>query len=101
MFTQLWRAFASRDRERKPDRTRRLLAALVPLGLVLIASTRELRAEEIDTEHLFGFTIGSDIGDKGETEAESETTARTGKGTGSYSAFAQEFELKHTLTESF
>jgi len=82
MFTQLWRA-------------------LVALSLVLIASAPPLRAEEIDTEHLFGFTIGSDIGEKGETEAESETTARTGKGSGSYSAFAQDFELKHTLTESF
>jgi hypothetical protein len=86
MFTQLWRA---------------LVAPLLALGLVLIASAQSLCAEQIDTEHLFGFTVGSDVGDKGETEAESETTARTGKGTGSYSAFTQDFEIKHTLTDSF
>jgi hypothetical protein len=71
------------------------------LCLPLIASAQSAPADEIDTEHLFGFTVGSDIGSKGETEAENETTARTGKGSGSYSGFGQDFELKHTLTDSF
>src|SRR5262249_39169341 len=58
-------------------------------------------ATEIDTEHLFGFTLGSSIGEKGEKEVESETTARTGKGAGSYFTLAQQFEFKNTLTDNF
>ena len=30
------------------------------------------RAEPIETEHLFGFTIGSDVGEVGEKEVEGE-----------------------------
>jgi hypothetical protein len=43
-------------------------------------------AEEIDTEHLFGFTIGTDVGEVGEREAESSVTGRSGKQTGTYNA---------------
>jgi hypothetical protein len=71
-------------------------------ALVLVAvRAGPLRAEEIETEHLFGFTIGSSIGERGEKEVESETTPRTGKGAGSYFALAQQFEAKNTLTDNF
>src|SRR5438128_2962016 len=73
--------------------------ALVLLWFALAAG--QPRAAEVDTEHLFGFTIGSDIGDKGEKEFESETTARAGKGGGSYSALSQQLESKNTLVRSF
>jgi hypothetical protein len=35
-----------------------------------------LHAEGIDTEHLFGFMIGSDVGSAGEREFQSQTTGR-------------------------
>ena len=40
----------------------------------------------IETEHLFGFTIGTDVGHSGEKEAVLDITGRFGKRDGSYSA---------------
>lgn len=51
-------------------------------------------AEGIDTEHLFGFMIGTDIGNVGERELQSETAGRFGKNGGKYRALGQEFELE-------
>lgn len=52
------------------------------------------RAEEgFDTEHIFGFMIGTDVGTPGEREFQSQTTARFGKG-GTYRALAQEAEIE-------
>jgi hypothetical protein len=51
-------------------------------------------AGDIDTEHIFGFMIGSDIGQVGEREFQSETTGRFGKAGGRYRAGEQEFELE-------
>jgi hypothetical protein len=56
---------------------------------------------EVDTEHLFGFTEGSDIGDKGEREVETDSTGRFGKLGGSYRAIATAFEYKYTIAENF
>src|SRR5689334_15608881 len=58
-------------------------------------------AQGVDTEHLFGFTTGSDIGEKGEKEFENETTVHSGKGAGAYTAVFEQLEAKYTLTESF
>ena len=41
----------------------------------------------IDTEHLFGFVIGTDVGDVGDKEMEAEVTGDLGKRPGSYTAF--------------
>jgi hypothetical protein len=54
------------------------------LALALIPTYA--RTATIDTEHLFGFTIGSDVGEVGEREAESSVTGRFGKQTGTYNA---------------
>jgi hypothetical protein len=43
-------------------------------------------AQAIETEHLFGFTIGSDVGDVGEKELEGSVTGRFAKQTGTYNA---------------
>jgi hypothetical protein len=52
------------------------------------------RAEEgFDTEHIFGFMIGTDVGTPGEREFQSQTTGRFGKG-GTYRALAQEAEIE-------
>ncbi|GLR89543.1 hypothetical protein [Bradyrhizobium iriomotense] len=53
------------------------------------------RAEEgFDTEHIFGFMIGSDVGNQGEREFQSQTTGRFGKGGGTYRAVGQEVEIE-------
>lgn len=61
------------------------LSALLPVGV---------RAEGIDTEHLFGFMIGTDVGNVGEREFQSETTGRFARSGGNYRAVGQEFELE-------
>jgi hypothetical protein len=54
---------------------------------VLFASVATLaKAAELETTHLFGFTLGSDVNAVGEKEAESETFGRFGKSSGTYSA---------------
>src|ERR1700733_9812618 len=54
-----------------------LALALIPTGG---------HTEPIETEHLFGFTIGSDVGDVGEREFEGTLTGRFSKRTGTYNA---------------
>jgi hypothetical protein len=90
-----------------------LCAAAVASGLVLVAvvisaSTALGQSKnpagnggEVDTEHLFGFTQGSDIGKKGERELEADSTGRFGRRDGSYSALSTAFEAKYTPFENF
>jgi len=61
------------------------LSALLPGGV---------HAEVIDTEHMFGFMIGTDVGNVGEREFQSETSGRFAKNGGNYRAVGQEFELE-------
>jgi hypothetical protein len=56
---------------------------------------------EVDTEHLFGFTEGSDIGTAGETELESDSILRAGRGTGTFADTASELEFKYTAFRNF
>jgi hypothetical protein len=56
---------------------------------------------EIDSEHLFGFTQGSDIGEKGEVEGEVESTGGFGKRAGRYAVTSTAFELKYLPVENF
>src|SRR5690242_21092913 len=58
-------------------------------------------AEELETTHLFGFTLGSDVNAVGEKEAESESTARMGKRAGAYTALAQEISVKFIPLPNF
>jgi hypothetical protein len=75
------------------------------LGLLLITAILvtiiPARAADIDTEHLFGFTTGSDVGSRGELEIESETTGGFGKQAGSYAALSHTFEAKFTPVDNF
>ena len=65
----------------KPERM--AISLLLPV-LAFIPTTG--RAETIETEHLFGFTIGSDVGEVGERELEGSLTGRFSKQTGTYDA---------------
>jgi hypothetical protein len=52
------------------------------------------RSWRIDTEHLFGFVIGTDVGNVGDKELEAEVTSGFGKPPGSYAAFAPSLEYE-------
>ncbi|MBY0299306.1 MAG: hypothetical protein K2X71_25260 [Methylobacterium sp.] len=56
---------------------------------------------DLDSEHLFGFTEGTDLGVPGELELEQETTGRIGKRGGAFRAFDPTLTLKIPLSESF
>ena len=58
-------------------------------------------AEDIDTEHLFGFLIGADVGEVGEREFQSQTTGRFVRSGGSYRAVEQEFEIEAVPVSNF
>ncbi|MEA2943951.1 MAG: hypothetical protein QOD09_4480 [Bradyrhizobium sp.] len=68
------------------------IAALLPIGG---------HAEGIDTEHIFAFMIGTDLGGVGEREFQSQTTARLSKTAGNYRAIGQEFELEFVPFPNF
>ena len=69
-----------------------LVVALTPLAA---------RAEDFDTEHIFGFMIGADVGTVGEREFQSETTGRFSKDGRSYQALGQEVELEFVPITNF
>src|SRR5579864_3527132 len=51
-------------------------------------------AAGIDTEHIYGFMIGSDVGDPGEREFQTTSTGRFSKQAGAYQALGQQLELE-------
>lgn len=73
-----------------PVRAKTLRAAILCFALLPACA----HAEGIDTEHLFGFMIGSDVGTVGEREFESKTTGRFSRNGGTYRAVGQQFELE-------
>lgn len=68
------------------------LSALLPTGI---------HAQGIDSENLFGFMIGSDVGSVGEREFESQATGRFSRSGGHYRAINQEFELEFVPVRNF
>jgi len=65
---------------------KRSRTAISCLSLALAFTPTRARTETIETEHLFGFTIGSDVGELGERELEGSLTGRFSKRTGTYDA---------------
>src|SRR6266851_8978622 len=60
-----------------------------------------VHAEGIDTEHIFGFMIGTDVGNVGEREFQSQTTGRFAKNGGNYRAIGQQLELEFVPARNF
>ena len=91
--------------------TGRVVAATIMAALVLAWPSAAPAEEgpapangkqwEVDSEHIFGFTEGSDIGEKGEKELELEPSAAFGKRGGFYAATSTDLMLKYTVTDSF
>jgi hypothetical protein len=61
------------------------LATIIAIVLVPTFATA---ADKLETTHLFGFTLGTDVNDVGETEGELESVGRFGKRGGSYAAMS-------------
>jgi hypothetical protein len=60
-----------------------------------------VRAEGIDTEHIFAFMIGTDVGSVGEREFQTETTGRFSRSGGHYRAGSQQLELEFVPAKDF
>jgi hypothetical protein len=73
----------------------------VALLAAFAAAFLPVQAGAIDTEHLFGFTIGTDVGNVGEKEFEGSTTGRFSKATGSYRAISQTLSVEFVPAENF
>jgi hypothetical protein len=71
------------------------------LSILFVWSPLSVRAETIDTEHLFAFTIGTDPGELGEKEIEGQTTGRLGKRDGSYTGLSQTLSAEFTPVQNF
>jgi hypothetical protein len=70
---------------------------------ILLAALRPAcsLAEGIDTEHIYGFMIGADVGDPGEREFQATTTGRFSKQAGAYQALGQQLELEFVPIKNF
>jgi len=64
------------------------------------ASFVEIRPSHVDTEHIFGFTEGADIGAKGEKELETMFTGRFGK-VGQYHGLENETAFRYGVADGF
>jgi hypothetical protein len=69
--------------------------------LALLMPPLAAAAEELETTHLFGFTLGTDVNNVGEKEAELENNGRFGKRDGTYAALSSEFGVKFIPWHNF
>ncbi|MFL9823466.1 hypothetical protein [Rhodoplanes sp. SY1] len=77
-----------------------LFGATVALGGPAGASEPS-HGDGLDTEHIFGITMGSDIGEKGDFEMELETFSGIAKRYGTYFSTATHTHFKYTVTDNF
>jgi hypothetical protein len=76
-------------------------AAAVVAVVVVGAPALAQAAEELETTHLFGFTLGTDVNAVGEKEAELEATGRFAKRDGSYTALDKTLSVKFIPFQNF
>jgi hypothetical protein len=83
----------------------RPFAVFAAAVVILLSSPITARAEdnggfnELETKYIFGFTIGSSVGDQGDKEFEPDTNADFGKRGGSYGVGQTALEYEYTLTQ--
>jgi hypothetical protein len=65
------------------------------------AEDLDAKREGIDTEHIYGFMIGADVGDPGEREFQTTMTGRFSKQAGNYQALDQQLELEFVPLRNF
>jgi hypothetical protein len=67
----------------------------------LLLAPAVAHAGDVDTQFIYGFTQGSDVGSVGEKEIESETIGRFGKADGSYAAVTSQLRIEFTPSANF
>jgi len=77
-----------------------MLVALVLPSLAHAQDAESSAPEAIDTEHIFGFAEGADIGEKGERELEITANGLDGK-LGQYVGVLNETALRYVVTDGF
>jgi hypothetical protein len=102
MFSRCWSLPLRKTSLRTPSCT----MVLVLLAVLAAANAahgapakRADKTAEVDTEHMFGFTEGSDIGEAGEKELEADSTGRFRRLGGSYNNVATALEAKYSLSD--
>jgi hypothetical protein len=70
-------------------------------GALPLGAEPRLQKPELDTEHLFGFVEGADIGNVGERELVNDSILRLGKNNGSFGNLANQTELKYSPFQNF
>jgi hypothetical protein len=79
-----------------------LFGLLAPPLVVAHAEEVDKKGEkEIDTEFIFGFTAGADVGEVGEKELEHQTITRFGKRDGSYTALSDQLRAEFVPVANF
>ena len=77
-----------------------MLAAVMLPSLAHAHDSDSNTPETVDTEHIFGFAEGADIGQKGESEFEITADGLAGK-TGQYAGILNETALRYVVTDGF
>jgi hypothetical protein len=113
MFPHFWWKCASPGRE---GRLHRVVVVTVGAAMLAVVSTRAPvlagapatgataaagGIDELDTEDMFGFIEGADIGRAGQHEVEVDTSLHSGKNSGTYGGATGEFQYKYTAFENF
>jgi hypothetical protein len=114
MRARLWRGGVLRHCRSRLRRVRNATARTytcttsIMMMVIVLTGTLPVRAggetprtERLDTEHLFGFVEGADIGDRGEAEAVVDSSLRAGRSAGAFADTASDLELKYTAFENF
>jgi hypothetical protein len=104
MLKPLWRdgAFPCRGQGFRPGFNSALETAATVTALIAIAISPmhaddiDARTDEVDTEHVFGFNEGADIGSEGDREIVADSTLRAGRSTGAFAEMASQFEFEYT-----
>ena len=76
------------------------LAAIMSTNLAYAQDKESSAAEAVDTEHIFGFVEGSDIGEKGEKEIDHSSYIFAGK-PGSFVAIVNETDFRYGVDNGF
>lgn len=74
----------------------RTIGYFAPLLTAIFLVPYSVRASDVDTQFIFGFTQGADVGELGEKEIESQTQGRFGKADGSYAAVTSSLRAEYT-----
>jgi hypothetical protein len=78
-----------------------LVCALALLTNAAAGQDRKGSYQEVDTEFIFGFTEGADVGEVGENEIEHQTIGSLAKRSGSYTAIIDDLRYEHAPFENF